>query len=552
MGIPFVSQLGNSPRNDCGPACALMLARGVGKGTLDSVASWAQKIDASDDGTTAAELAWMLRGLGLTPVVNQVLEYPYIALVDYAQLPKANRIDQTGRTFAHWVVRLSDTTYHDPYHWSGPQVTTKAILDVAVLVGAQKYWRNVILKLGILEGMMATKMVVDSPDGLNVRAWGGVAPNNKIGWLAQGEEVVITEEASGWKKIALMDTARGSKVNGWVSGQYLKAVDAPVQEPAPSPVPAPNPIPTPGPSQGEGRKPLLGFNVLNRHEEVALPLAKKGCRYFNVLDNVGFASHLKDLYPDAVVSVRRYWNHALPNVDGYLAAMDGCRDKRLIYLGPNEADEAGQDYVGITRRFEWEKGIAQKLHEMGCVYAGGGFSMGTPDFTDREICGLIKSTYAPLYNAGVMSWNHHLYSPNMLFGQAGTVRGMQGIMAGKVGKGGYMATWANMAVRGVSPIAPIWFETRWRFLFSNCGFDVASKSGIYCDETGVDEGGVGGFPAHGATNADVRRWSEFWLGAQAQPVDGKPSPMVGGAVFQVGNREDWRGYNVEAYADALI
>jgi hypothetical protein len=214
-----------------------MLARAAGKGTLDSVASWAQKIDASDDGTTAAELAWMLRGLGLTPVVNQALEYPYIALVDYAQLPKANRIDQTGRTFGHWVVRLSDTDYHDPYHWSGPQVTTKAILDVAVLVGAQKYWRGVVVKLGILEGMMATKFVVDSPDGLNVRAWGGVAPNNKIGWLAHGEEVVITEEASGWKKIALMDTARGSKVNGWVSGKYLKAVDAPVQEPAPSPKP---------------------------------------------------------------------------------------------------------------------------------------------------------------------------------------------------------------------------------------------------------------------------------------------------------------------------
>jgi hypothetical protein len=364
-------------------------------------------------------------------------------------------------------------------------VTTKAILDVAILVGAQKYWRSIVVKLGILEGMMATKFVVDSPDGLNVRAWGGVAPNNKIGWLAHGEEVVITEEASGWKKIALMDTARGSKVNGWVSGKYLKAVDAPVQEPAPSPVPIPNPS---HPSTGSGGAGvLLGVNVLNRHEEVALPLAKKGCRYFNVLDNVGFASHLKDLYPDAVVSVRRYWNHALPNVDGYLAAMDGCRDKRLIYLGPNEADEVGQDYVGITKRFEWEKGIATKLHEMGCVYAGGGFSMGTPDFTDREICGLIKSTYATLYNAGVMSWNHHLYSPNMLFGQASRTRGPEGIMAGPVGKGRYTATWANMAVRGASPIAPIWFETRWRFLFSDCGFDVGSRSGIYCDETGVDE-----------------------------------------------------------------
>ena len=516
--VPFVSQLSNAPRNDCGPACALMLAQWAGKRTeKDTVEAWAKRVDVADDGTTASELAHMLQALGLTPALNAALEYPHIALVDYAQLPKANRIDQTGKTFAHWIVRLSDTQYHDPYHWKGGQTTTKAILDVAINVGAAKYWRNTVLKLGILEGMMTTKMAVDSPGGLNVRAWAGVAPNNKIGLLADGDVVVVIgEDASGWKKIALVDNAKGSKVNGWVSGVYLKQVTAP----APTPSPQPNPVvqPTPSPFQREGGV-RLGVNVLNRHEEVALPLAQRGCRFFMVLNNPGFASRIKNEYPDATVMVRRHWNRQMPSVEAAIAGMEGCHDPRLIYTGINEGDEVGQGTVEqIRQRAEFDIALARRIKEIsGATYAAGTFSMGTPDFTQPQICSAIRALYAEAYNTGLIWWDHHLYSP--VIDHIYLDNELQ------------------------------WFETRWQFLFTRCGFDPDSASRVICSETGEDEGGVGGFPAHGRNEDQVAAWGRRFVEVQSRPlvVGGvaHPSPFAGGAICQVGNRADWAGYNVE-------
>lgn len=71
--VPYISQLGNAPNNDCGPACALMLARAAGNGLTETVEHWSKQlprgIDAEDDGTTATELAGMLEKLGCTPVI---------------------------------------------------------------------------------------------------------------------------------------------------------------------------------------------------------------------------------------------------------------------------------------------------------------------------------------------------------------------------------------------------------------------------------------------------------------------------------------------------
>jgi len=141
--VPFVSQLGNKPNNDCGIACALMLAEWMGRRNPDdTVERWAARVDPEDNGTLAGELVWVLRQFGIWAVVtDKPSGCPYIALVDYVSLPVGNRLDKSGRTFGHWIVRLSGGSYHDPYLPAGygGQKADPAVLDAAERNGVAKY-----------------------------------------------------------------------------------------------------------------------------------------------------------------------------------------------------------------------------------------------------------------------------------------------------------------------------------------------------------------------------------------------------------------------------
>lgn len=343
---------------------------------------------------------------------------------------------------------------------------------------------------------------------LRVRNAPRIAQETIIGLLPEGTVLDVDEVFSAgdmdWASYPL--TAGGVVVgNGYSAARYLD-----IQGGAPSP--APSTI-------------RVGVNALNRHEEVCYAAAQKGCRFFMILNNPGFASTLKDRYPDATVMLRMYWDRHMPTVEGAITRMDGCRDARLIYTGLNEGDEVGQGTVEqIRQRAEFDLALAKRIKEIsGATYAAGTFSMGTPDFTKPQICSAIRALYAPAYNAGQIWWDHHLYSPRI----------------DHVYQDGELQ----------------WYETRWQFLFTQCGFDPDSASRVVCSETGEDEGGLGGFPAHGRYGDDVAAWCRRFIEVQSRPlvVDGvsHPSPFVGGALFQVGNREDWMGYNVERYYDNL-
>lgn len=364
----------------------------------------------------------------------------------------------------------------------------------------------------------------------------------RLGALPRGTPVDIVETANGWHRIRLYpDRQARAEVYGWVSGEYV-ALD---RQPA-----------LPGGVR-------VGLNVLARHAEVALPAARRGCRHFLIFNDITFAQRIKSDFPDAVVMVRHYWDRNVPTIDRYFDVMDGCRDPRLVYTGLNEADEMGQGGSGgnlrvdeLRRRAEFDIAIATRIRATSnAVYAAGTFSMGTPDFTQPAICDAMRRYYAPHYNSGLISWDHHLYSPDMSFGPAPRiVETLTHTSSAVIGRGKAEATW-QVEEASAGWVDPIWFETRWRFLFTRCGFNPSSTSRVYCSETGVDEGGVGGFPAHGATKADVSRWAQFFINEQSRPltIDGAEyaSPFVGGAIFQAGNTWDWAGYNVEGYMDAL-
>jgi len=399
---------------------------------------------------------------------------------------------ERARINKHWVLLYgkAGNSYLIADPWDG-QLKRLSDYGFGAWSAATIIRRAVFYKLNRAAGQSAI-----NADGVRLRA----APAGKIlGQLPAGTPVRIIESGREWTRVA---------IDGYVASQFLG--DAPEPEPIPQP--------TPGPSQGEGSV-RLGVNVLNRHEEVALPLAQRGCRFFMVLNNPGFASRIKNEYPDAVVMVRRHWNRQMPNVDAAIAGMDGCHDPRLIYTGVNEGDEVGQGTVEqIRQRAEFDLALAQKIKEIsGATYAAGTFSMGTPDFTKSQICSAVQALYAPAYNSGLIWWDHHLYSP---------------------------------ALDHIYQDSELqWFETRWQFLFTHCGFDPDSKSRVVCSETGEDEGGVGGFSGHGRNDDQVAAWGRRFIEVQSRPLVlggvAYPSPFVGGAIFQVGNREDWAGYNVE-------
>ncbi len=275
-------------------------------------------------------------------------------------------------------------------------------------------------------------------------------------------------------------------------------------------------------------------------EDSARQAANLGCRFFSVINNVDMASRLKDSFPDATIMVRPGIDirGALPGIDYMLNRLGGAKDPRLIYSGINEADQIGQAASDMSLRSSFDAELARRIKAIsGATYAAGSFSVGTPDFTSMSVCSAIQQYYAPYYNAGLFWMDHHLYSPNM----------------SHIYRNDTQTPIWNGSPQTI--VEHEWYETRWHFFFKRCGFDPNSTSRIICSETGMDEGSVGGFAAHNATNEDVLNWCNRFLEIQSQTikVDNTEyaSPFVGGAIFQVGDPTGWAGYDMTRYEASL-
>lgn len=244
-----------------------------------------------------------------------------------------------------------------------------------------------------------------------------------------------------------------------------------------------------------------------------------GCRYAMIIDDFGLAGDLARDYPGATVMARRWFENGsnVTSVNQALDALEGATHPGVVYTLWNEGD-AGRP---LAAQAKLEIDLAREIkRRSGARFAAGTFAMGTVDFTNPAICAEVRDAYAAAYNAGEIAFDMHLYSPNM------------------------MHIWQDDGL--------IWYERRWEFLFTRCGFDPRVRA-IYCGETGVDQGGVGGFPAHGASGADVARWVRRNAEVQKRPITvngvAYPSPAIGGALFQLGDSNSgpggWAGYNVE-------
>ncbi len=337
-----------------------------------------------------------------------------------------------------------------------------------------------------------------------------------IGMLPKGAVVDVLSVQNGWAAVPLqvsgVDLRFGLNqsdrpVSVFVSATWLEFESEPLPEPG----------------QPTHTTFKLGIHAMT-NSTVAFEEARRGCKFFLCMDNFAGASQLKRAHPDAVVMVRRFFAHGVvPSVEQIINGLEGATDKNLIYTGLNEADQLGQDGNDLRRRAQIDLEVARRIKQgSGATYAAGTFSMGCPDFTNPETCQIIRELYAPAYNSGLIAFDMHLYSPNP-----------QHIDQPNEWK---------------------WFERRWEFLFTRCGFDPTVRA-IYCSECGLDQSGVGGFRAHGYSQEKFRDWCDKYIRLQSAPlvVDGKsyPSPIIGGAIFQASDHDRWQGYEISNYLPTL-
>jgi hypothetical protein len=353
--------------------------------------------------------------------------------------------------------------------------------------------------------------------------------DNVMGAIKNGATVTIIQEvASGWTKVKVNTedvfvTAGSVPTEGWVMSGLLA-----------------KPLPPPP----QSTRPIIGLHVIGDGDAANEAVTQLKAPIVTIMHNKMQAVQLARQYPNTTIIYRGWLDRANVNPTQMLQRLElgdhSVNDPRMGYVGRNENDEGiGCDPEGIKRRAYFDIEVAQgvRRYQPSAFYLAGSYSMGTPDITDPDVCNAIRTYYSEAYNTGLMGWDNHNYSPSL-----------------------------GWNTDGKSP----WWLTRWVNLFTLCGFDPRVRN-VWATETGIDEGGVGGFPAHGVDDATFRDWLVYNEKEQGKPIviDNKhplilagkvppspfpgvwPSPFVGSTIFQYGRDTTWQGYDVRKYKEVL-
>jgi len=362
---------------------------------------------------------------------------------------------------------------------------------------------------------MTTATVKSDVWFLRLRSTPELIPTNILGAIRNGSVVDVLEvHSSGlWAKVqvngeddlfALKDTPH----TGWVVTSLLEL--------APPPKPADEP-------------PLLGIHVIGDHKALEDVVAR-GCRFTVSMHDKLHTIQMARQYPNCRF-VYRFWFQSNPSVEDTIRALAPWReDPPLIFVGRNENDEGiGCDPEGIRIRAEYDIAVAKRIKEEqpNALYLAGSFAMGTPDYTNPDVCAAIRRYYAPAYNSGLLGWDSHNYIPK-----------------------------TNWRTSGLSR----WYLTRYRFLFDRCGFDPRVRN-VWSTEGGTDEPGVGGWKSQGLTPEqylDCIAWEMEELSAPhvLDALSGNPgtwaTPFRGMALFMAGDDAKWSaGFDVRSILPEL-
>jgi hypothetical protein len=521
--IPYVNQLDNAPRgNDCGPACVAMLTGSVDPAlaTAATVTDLSKRFDVAQDGTTARDLVRMGEYLGIDLVADTSAPFPCISLVDYKMLPRKY---QVNGDFGHWIVRLSDTVYHDPLYRGDRGaniVTTKAVLNAAEQ--AARRWSSTIpnrVRLKTTMTQTSGKALITATERFRVRSAPSTSSGTLTGyWLQPGQLFDVlgttTAERYTWGKVSV---TAGSVVvgDGWVRGDGWRFVNTPTP-PQPQP---PTPV-----QDWQHAKYLLGVSCLN-DGDAGMDALARGCRSVLFMDNLMGAAAAARQYPDAIIAARFWFQNApdpawladhagagLANIPSNMWTTCANECDWICYGTPDE----------LRRRFEYERAFCNAMwaKNPSRKLVIGEFSHGTPDITNPAIVQTFKETYYAFaqQNAGRVRIGWHLYTKGKRFADAPPAQ--------------------------AEIDAPEWYEGRDASFWTQCG---ASKSVVhFCGETGV-EAGSGGFAWAGYSDEQFARWCSWWLDYRRS----RPVVLNGACIFQFGYHPNWQGYDVRRFAGVL-
>ena len=310
------------------------------------------------------------------------------------------------------------------------------------------------------------------------------------GGSPSGEVYSGTEVKTGEKKSGWTYVA----LEGWIRSDLIV-------EDAPIPV-APHPWHHP--------KYLLGVSCLNDHV-AGMDALSKGCRSVLFMDGLMAAIQAAKAYPDAVIFNRSWFQHAPDPV--WLADHHGAGLKDIpSNLWSTCANECDWICYGtpeeLRRRFEYERAFCLALwaKNPNRKVIIGEFSHGTPDVLNVDIVRTFRDTYYKFAaeNASRIRIGWHLYTKGRRFER-------------------------HPQQLDGPPIAPEWYEGR-----------------DMCGETGVESAG-GGFAHAGYNTTQFKEWCNWWLEYRRN----QPVPMDAACIFQLGNHQGWRGYNVASHIGVL-
>lgn len=422
--------------------------------------------------------------------------------------------------------------------------------------------------------MQAT--VTSDMDFLRVResAWGDI-----VGYLKNGDsiEVDVTARIKDsnncyWYPLALSvgqlyaDEAltTRSTVNGYVVGTLIQLAETVADDEEGTDTDEDDATTTP-PATTTTAKPKLGVNVIFDGNSGRAAI-KHGAPVTSITFNPDFAKILKETYPSLIVAARpNLTGGYTPSIDEWWSKVSNAVTNGMYLIGLNESDHGvGTSVTDIKKRIDFDiKALARVKSEAASrgitlYYCGGGFSTGEPNIVDESV---IKAMYgyAPLMEDPHFRFNQHSYATSD--GRPGLTPVMIRDLVFDDSFGDYSIFKRINRSTGLLETfneriyQRDWTISRWHFYYRRCGWNPLGAGKIVSDETGLDIGSVGGFPSMSCSADFVANWAAKYLEIQSMPliIDGTSyaSPFEWAAIFQTGNTEKWKGYEIN-YAEEKL
>ncbi len=423
---------------------------------------------------------------------------------------------------------------------------------------------------------MSVDYIIDADRWLRIHTDFDIA-SAVIGSLPTGTKVAVDSIVGEWAKVPLSIGGAAMTTDDTtlipVYGYMFAALMHPV-------------VPVPPPPVKTVWRNATGVHFLASRTR-AIEAVKKGCRDFVFMDDWDSCRWAADaLGKTAAFDVKgtvmyRHWIQNWPNFDQVMSqGMHVGEDGRIVRIVTNECENIGKDGVGaIQYHAELDVKVARECAKHGIHVALGTFPVGNPDITKPEICAAMKAGYSDWWNNGFAQtgirpvWDQHEYSPdekhihNTWEGPVDFGVIAPGLLAADmyepevhydiVGRANtqvsrihprlvYAIIGAPQATKRVYVYEQDWHETRAKFLFALCGFNLTSGGVLMSSETGIDRGGSGGFIGCGLDAAAAVKWVKRFQEIWQRPVSDDfgntcPMPKESACIFQGSDAQNGTG-----------